>query len=473
MRLTRKGVRILFKATIKGAAVSHSRRHSTSRRARDLFQFDGITGSTNSIVDVQGVLVGHSNDPPIPGDTLPSGVTVVLPQGYDPTKTIPVDGFLFDSLVPAAWFTLNGNGEMTGTHVIEELGLVEGPIVLTNTLAVGTVRDAVIAYALGQNSSVDPDEFGLKLPVVAETDDSWLYDAFLKDGPVVNQGVVFQAIENALAQAPTSPGKWPVAGPAEGPYGGGTSNTCYSWRGGSGSASRSNILVYWHGNSLNAKPGYKVGVLVQANQGTFWDLVIRGVPVGTIMRPPCSPDDPPPAGGPNPTPPAGPAQGCPGETAAAARRVTRRGKQRKRGKQSSIIVVIATDAPLLPSQLERLARRACLGIGRTGTITNDDSGEIFVAFSTANPNAFPDGKLGSFQSVPDESIDPLFEAVVNATEEAILNALVAPPSVAGRRNRTAWWILDPKLQTQTPPVPKLTDVMDYYRRSATSNPYPG
>jgi D-aminopeptidase len=447
-------------------------------RASDLFQFDWTPVRTNSIVDVKGVLVGHSNDPPIPNDPLLSGVTVILPQGYDPTADTPSDGFTFDSFVPAAWFTLNGNGEMTGTHMIDELGLLEGPIVLTNTLAVGTVRDAVIAYAR-KGSSINANDFNLKLPCVAETDDSWLYNAFAQNGavngPVVDQGIVNQAIKNAIATTPDDAGKTPDQGPAEGPYGGGTSNTCYSWRGGSGTASRSGIYVYYWDDKLkppgwtviNDDPGYTVGVLVQANQGTFWDLVIRGVPVGTIMRPPCGPDNPPLAGGPNPQPPKGPTTGCPSEDPACAKHATRRGKQ------NSIIVVIATDAPLLPSQLKRLARRASLGIGRTGTITDNDSGEIFIAFSTANPNAFPDKKLGSFQTVPDSSMDPLFEAVVNATEEAILNALVAPGSLSGQCNRKAWWILDPDLQTQNPPVPKLTDVMDYYNRSHGSKPYPG
>jgi D-aminopeptidase len=456
-------------------------------RASDLFQFDWTPVGTNSIVDVKGVLVGHSNDPPIPNDPLLSGVTVILPQGYDPTADTPANGFTFDSFVPAAWFTLNGNGEMTGTHMIDELGLLEGPVVLTNTLAVGTVRDAVIAYAR-KGSSINANDFSLKLPCVAETDDSWLYNAFVPKGPVVDQGVVCKAIDNALAMTPPKKGDCPAAGPAEGPYGGGTSNTCYSWRGGSGTASRSNILVYYWDDTLkqpgwvtiNDKSPYTVGVLVQANQGTFWDLVIRGVPVGTIMRPPCGPDNPPLGGGPNPTPPDGPKTGCPLEDPACASK-----RAKSRGKQNSIIVVIATDAPLLPSQLKRLARRAALGVGRTGTISDNDSGEIFIAFSTANPNAFPDKTLGSFQTVPDGSMDPLFEAVVNATEEAILNALVAKGaitdpvtgtvtgSVTGQCNRKAWWILDPDLQTPPNTVPKLTDAMDYYKRSKSSKPFPG
>jgi D-aminopeptidase len=439
----------------------------TPPRARDLFQFDGTTGSTNSIVDVTGVLVGHSDVPRnLPGYM--TGVTAILPRG---NKTRRARGYPYgrahgrnpgiDTVVPAAWFTLNGDGEMTGTHCIEEFGILEGPIMLTNTLAVGTVRNAVIHYAYAQQQPIDPDDFGLNLPVVAETDDEWLND-ILNDALQVTEKIAISAIKNATATANETP-----ATPPEGNFGGGTSNTCYSWKGGIGTSSRSAIaLYYWDekNNQWSTLPSqgnpYTVGVLVQANQGTYWDLVIRGAPVGTWMTPPCSPDPPPPAGGPNPPPAPGPATPCPGETSS---RATRKRKRRK----NSIIVVIATDAPLLPSQLKRLARRAALGVGRTGTITNNDSGEIFIAFSTANLDVSQDKDLVSYSSVPDDCMDPLFEATVNATEEAILNALVAADTVTGRRNRTAWWIMDPNLQLQHPElkIPTLMSVMQYYRRA--------
>jgi D-aminopeptidase len=455
-------------------------------RAKDYFAMDGVRGHTNSIVDVRGVLVGH-NKPPDNGPPLLSGVTAILPQGYNPKSPDPSKPPSIDSLVPAAWFTLNGNGEMTGTHMIEELGLLEGPIMLTNTLAVGTVRNEVIKYAIQQKPPAEADEFSLKLPVVAETDDSWLNDS-LDPGTPVTEDVAKSAIDEAFKTTPTQPYEFPPQ-PAEGNVGGGTSNTCYSWKGGIGTSSRSNILLHiWDDEDENdqkwvcfpgqptdptdssgkKKIGYTVGVLVQANQGTYWDLVIRGVPVGTIMTPPDSPDNLPPAGGPNPSPTDAPDDPCLKHSHSGARATT--GPKSKKGKKSSIIVVIATDAPLLPSQLKRLARRASLGIARTGTITDNNSGEIFIAFSTANADAWNNEAIFAFSSLPDDCLDPIFEGVVNATEEAILNALVAAettdPVTVGNETRVAWSIVDPNL-----PKPALTAVMAYYNRAAGSEPY--
>jgi D-aminopeptidase len=406
------------------------------------------------------VRVGHCSE------KLMTGVTAILPLGnplaVEPTQQNPYgqaddDNPGIDSNVLAAWFTLNGDGEMTGTTCIEESGFLEGPIMLTNTVAVGTVRNAVIKYAWMQQQQPDPDDFTLLLPVVAETYDGWLSE-ILEDAAQVTEQMVNTAIQSATSYSAEHPAP-------QGNVGSGKSMTCYSWKGGIGSSSRAQITLY---DSKTGKPlphqkngGYTVGVLVQANQGTYWDLVIRGVPVGTKMTPPCPPDAPPPTGGPNPTPTPGPKTPCPDETGSATKTSGKRGK-------NSIIVVIATDAPLLPSQLKRLARRASLGIGRTGTITNDDSGEIFIAFSTNNTDVWTDKKgnqlIADVSVVPNESMDPLFEAIVNATEEAIINALLGATTLTGRHNRTAWSILDPNLVNQDPPVPSLESVVKEYNR---------
>jgi D-aminopeptidase len=351
---------------------------------------------------------------------------------------------------------------MTGTHCIEESGFLEGPIMLTNTASVGTVRDATIQYSLNQiltlvgddPTKIDPDiDFSLLLPVVAETYDGWLNDIL---GFHVDYDMVEKAIDGAKIYASGDEVE-------EGNVGGGTGMTCYDWKGGIGTSSRININLYYYDTSSppkllpiidKTKPnGYSVGVLVQANQGTYWDLVIRGVPVGTEMTPPQSPDDPPQPGnpGPNPNPDLPP----PGPAPTPARRPRKKGK-------SSIIVVIATDAPLLPNQLKRFARRAALGIARTGTITNDDSGEIAIAFTTAKQGG--DDAIATLQSIPDTSMDPLFEAVVGATEEAIINALVSSQTLTGRGGHTAWGITDPNLQKLSNPNPTLVSVMQKYNR---------
>jgi D-aminopeptidase len=422
-------------------------------RARQLgIPFDGEPGPANAITDVEGVLVGHKNL--ISDDkTVNTGVTAILPAGKPSLQSTPRKsiGYGIDTFVLGAWFTHNGIGEMTGTNCVEESGFLEGPIMLTNTASVGTVRNAVISYFLNQllplvqnnPANIDPDyDFSLLLPIVAETYDGWLNDIL---GFHVNDEMVAAAIDGAKTYATSHDVE-------EGNVGGGTGMTCYDWKGGIGTASRTNITLSQYNdseppkyvpiNDPNRPKGYTVGVLVQANQGTYWDLVIRGVPVGTEMMPPQSPDDPPPAGNPGPRP-----------------RSMR--QPRKKGK-SSIIVVIATDAPLLPGQLKRLARRAALGIARTGTITNDDSGEIAIAFTTANqPGNDP---ISTLQSLPDESMDFLFEATVGATEEAIINALVVSDTLQGRKGHTAWRITDPNLQTLSNPNQTLIEIMKKYNR---------
>jgi D-aminopeptidase len=415
---------------------------STGSRARDIgIPFDGQPGTANAITDVGDVWVGHCAP-----DGLMTGVTAILPRGNH-LKQKPAtntdygvagdDKLGIDTSVFAAWFTLNGNGEMTGTTCIEELGYLEGPIVLTNTVAVGTVRNAVLNIAYQQQQQPDPDKFTLMLPVVAETYDGWLNE-ILDTSKQVTPQMVLCAINSAKQYA----SKDTVD---EGNVGGGKSMTCYSWKGGIGTASRAQITLFNPDTGDKLPDPYTVGVLVQANQGTYWDLVVRGVPVGTKMTPPDSPDSPPPiTNGPNPQP-----AGAPSSKSRTA--------SDRRGGKNSIIVVIATDAPLMPSQLKRLARRASLGVGRTGTITNDDSGEIFIAFSTANTKAVSDDSVNKLCAVPNECMDQLFEATVNATEEAIINALVAAKTLEGRKQRTAWGIMDEGLPST------LIDVMKSFQ----------
>jgi D-aminopeptidase len=383
--------------------------NSAPPRARDLgIPFDGMHGQNNAITDVDGVCVGHQNTDDLKDPNINTGVTAILTQQNDGK---PGNGSGIDTFVPAAWYALNGCGEMTGTTWIEESGMLEGPIMLTNTASVGTVRDAVIQYSIDlfkpqTTIQIDLDNFGPLLPVVAETYDGWLNDilAFKVTPDMVNG-----AIKNA------------AGGPVpEGNVGGGTGMTCYDWKGGIGTSSRIAYLYeYDHPDrQWGPKEGYTVGVLVQANQGTYWDLVIRGVPIYLEMTPPL------PAADTKPTVPPPTSGRVPGRQPVKTRR------------KSSIIVVIATDAPLLPSQLKRLAHRAGHGIARTGTITNNDSGEIAIAFSTYNPDAWIDDKLITMDMIPNDNMDPLFEAVVQATEEAIINAMVAAKGITARGNKT-------------------------------------
>jgi L-aminopeptidase/D-esterase-like protein len=349
-------------------------------RARDLgVPFDGMPGPLNAITDVPGVQVGATTlirgDGPLKVGEGPvrTGVTVVLPRG----KANP-------DPVYAGWFSLNGNGEMTGTTWVEESGFLAGPVALTNTHSVGIVRDSVIAWAL-RDHLMKEDEWSL--PVVAETWDGWLNDI---NGFHVKQADVFAALDSAKAG--------PVA---EGNTGGGTGMVCYGFKGGTGTASR--VLTKEEG-------GYTVGVLVQCNCGRRPQLTIAGVPVGKEI-----PDNVPYAGlAPNMAPPGSDI----------------------RGDVGSIIIVIATDAPLLPHQLKRLARRASLGLARTGSVSGNSSGDIFLAFSTANPHADDPPGPNIVQTVSNDRITPLFTATVEATEEAIVNAMVGAKTMTGVNGRT-------------------------------------
>jgi len=287
-----------------------------------------------------------------------------------------------------AWFSLNGCGEMTGTTWLEESGELEGPVMLTNTHSVGVVRDATIAWRI-QTAGPDASGYYWSLPVVAETWDDPLNDI---NGFHVTAADVAAALEGA------TPG--PVA---EGSVGGGTGMVCYEFKCGIGTSSRV-VEVF--------DTAYTVGVLVQANYGLRDELRIAGVPVGRSLREHRIYSDPDP------------------EVAGTG----------------SIIVVVATDAPLLPSQLKRIARRAALGLARNGSIAHNGSGDIFIAFSTAGDALGRNDHLLTFRSIPNDALDPLFGATVEATEEAIINAMVAARDMVGDQGHAAWAIPHDDLQ---------------------------
>ena len=339
-------------------------------RARDLgVPFDGIPGPNNAITDVAGVTVGHTTLISGSGKLQPghgpvrTGVTAVLPRGQDS---------LFNPVF-AAWFSQNGNGEMTGTAWVEESGFLEGPVMITNTHSVGVVRDAVIQWRVAR-AGPDATGFYWSLPVVAETWDGWLNGI---NGFHVKAVHALHALDAAHAGAVE-----------EGSVGGGTGMICNGYKGGIGSSSR----------RPDAKDGgYIVGVLVQCNYGTRDNLRIAGIPVGREI----------PAPEPYAYLPWGPSE------------------------HGSIIVVVATDAPLLAHQLKRVAHRVTLGLGRNGSISGNESGDIFIAFSTANSGAAAPGRVVDLKMLPNDSLDSLFRATVEATEEAIVNAMVAAQDMTG------------------------------------------
>ena len=272
----------------------------------------------------------------------------------------------------AGWFTENGNGEMTGTTWVEDSGFLEGPVMITNTHSVGVVRDAVIAWRL-RKSGPDKDGYSWSLPVVAETWDGYLNDV---NGFHVKPEDVFHALDSAHA------------GPVEeGNVGGGTGMICNEFKGGIGTASR--VLDAKYG-------GYTVGVLVQCNYGQRDQLRIAGVPVGREIGGAKVWDD----------------------------------------DVGSIIVVVATDAPLIPTQLKRVARRITLGLGRNGSYSGDGSGDIFIAFSTANAGAASSKGVASLAMLPNDQINPVFLATVQATEEAVVNAMIAAKTMTGMKGHT-------------------------------------
>jgi D-aminopeptidase len=346
---------------------------SKKPRARGLgIPFDGAPGPFNAITDVPGVLVGHT--------TLISGEGR-LQVGKGPVRTgvtavLPRGKDSMNDAVFAGWFSQNGNGEMTGTTWVEESGFLEGPVMITNTHSVGVVRDAVVQWRVAHGHP-DPTGFWWSLPVVAETWDGWLNDI---NGFHVKPEHAFHAIDSAHGNYVE-----------EGAVGGGTGMVCNGFKGGIGSSSR----------KLEAKDGgYTVGVLVQCNYGSRQNLRIAGIPVGREI----SSEDP---------------------YAYQPSEISERG---------SIIVVVATDAPLLSHQLKRLARRVSLGLGRNGSISGDGSGDIFIAFSTANPHADGGKTVVDLRFLPNDALDPVFAATVQATEEAIINAMVAAETMTGIEN---------------------------------------
>jgi len=351
----------------------------TKPRARDLgISFEGKTGPNNAITDVQGILVGHSTI--IKGDgklvvgkgPVRTGVTVVLPKGkkYDP--------------VFAGWFSLNGNGEMTGTTWVEESGFLEGPVAITNTHSVGVVRDAIVQWGY-DNKYFDPlpNAPGIfwALPVVAETYDGGLNDI---NGHHVKKEHAYTALNSAT-----------IGKVKEGNVGGGTGMVCHGFKGGIGTSSR--VI------KVN-KEKYTIGVLVQANYGSRKSLTISGVPVGKDIK----------------------------------------GYQRKRHSSvngdgvGSIIVIVATDAPLLPHQLKRLARRVPIGISRVGGYGSNSSGDIFIAFSTATNNAANRYETQKVKMLPNEQLSPFFESTAFAVEESIVNALIAAETMEGINENTVY-----------------------------------
>ena len=370
-------------------------------RARDLgIALDGTPGPNDAITDVAGVEVGYATL--ISGEgkrnigkgPIRTGVTAVLPRGKATLEP-----------VFAAFYAGNGNGDMTGTHWIEETGVLETPIMITNTLSVGTVRDAVVDWMVKRNA---PGPFWY--PVVAETSDGRLNDM---KGLHVKPEHAWQALEAAHG------GKID-----EGNVGGGTGMNCHQFKGGTGTASR--VLSAADG-------GYTVGVLVQCNYGLRSQLRIAGAPVGREISDlmPClaSRVDPPVRlGDGSEPPPCPPSSGGPGGS--------QEGTMDER-EQGSIIIVVGTDAPLSPDQLKRVVRRVVLGMGRMGANNGNGSGDIFIAFSTANRGVDwgnsgpPKSPPPTMVRLPSGAIDPLFTATVEATEEAIINALLAADTMTG------------------------------------------
>jgi D-aminopeptidase len=382
----------------------------SKQRSRDLgIPFEGTPGPLNAITDVAGVEVGHttlisgSGRLVVGKGPVRTGVTAIIPRGkksFDP--------------VFAAWFPLNGNGEMTGTTWIRESGFLEGPILITNTHSVGVVRDATIDWEIKNGR-----KFLFTYPIVAET-----YDGVLNDtnGFHVKPQHVFAALDGATGGRV-----------AEGNVGGGTGMLCNGFKGGIGTSSR----------VVQSAGGYTVGVLVQCNYGSRRNLRIAGVPVGSEFPQPmiCATGSQPPSqdflrGMPK----------CEQQGAFV---------ERPQPELGSIIIVIATNAPLLPHQLDRLVKRAALGLGRQGSIASNSSGDIFVAFSTANPGAATaDANTVALTMLPNEHIDSLFHATVQATEEAVTNAMLAAETMTGADDVKAYAI----------PHDRLREIMRKYNR---------
>jgi D-aminopeptidase len=376
-------------------------------RARDLgIPFEGTTGPLNAITDVAGVEVGHvtlisgSGKLDVGRGPIRTGVTAILPRGKA-TNAPPVF---------AGAFSLNGNGEMTGLAWVEESGALEGPLVLTNTHSVGVARDAVIAWQTRRLGNDLPTIYW-SLPVVAETWDGWLNDI---NGFHVKPDHVFAALEGASGGTVH-----------EGSVGGGTGMVSYEFKAGIGTASR---------KLTPDLGGWTLGVLVQANHGVRRQLLIAGVPVGREI-----------GGGRRRT-----ARIDPGDLASASL-----------GEVGSILIIVATDAPLMPHQLKRIARRASLGLARTGAVSGNGSGDLFLAFSTANASGSrQEGTPVDVKALTNEAMNPLFECTVEAVEEAIINALVASDTMTGRDDHTVEGI----------PVERVQEILRKFNRLAAPQP---
>ena len=381
-------IRSILTRTLLLLCVTNFTFSQTKPRARDLgVPFDGTPGANNAITDVKGVEVGHttlisgSGKLKVGEGPVRTGVTAVLPRGKDSLD--PVFG---------AWFTLNGNGEMTGTTWLEDSGFLDGPVMITNTHSVGVVRDAVIGWRI-KKAPPDANGYSWSLPVVAETADDDLNDM---NGFHVKPEHAIHALDTAHG------------GPVEeGNVGGGTGMICNEFKGGIGTSSR--VLDATYG-------GYTVGVLVQCNYGWRSQLRIAGAPVGREITDHTVRDN----------------------------------------DVGSIIIVVATDAPLIPTQLKRVVRRASLGLGRDGSFSGDGSGDIFIAFSTANPGAAGSKGVHDLKMLANEQLNPIFLATVQATEEAVINAMVAAETMTGINDRTVIAL----------PHDKLREVLKQYNRLA-------
>jgi D-aminopeptidase len=355
-------------------------------RARDIgVPFEGTPGDLNAITDVRGVEVGQTTLVEGEGKLVVgqgpvrTGVTAILPLGKDNSNTP----------VPAAVYSFNGNGEMTGAAWVEESGFLEGPVLLTNTHSVGLTRDAVVEWG----TKKFPDTSNFSLPVVAETWDGELNDI---NGFHIKKEDVFAALDHAT-----------IGVVQEGDVGGGTGNRAFGFKAGIGTASRIVSIGDDH---------FCLGVLVQANFARRDNLIVAGVPVGREI----------------------------GDLQPVI--------HKEFEKEGSILIVIATDAPLLPPQLKRVAKRAALGVARTGGVSTNSSGDLFIAFSTAVPAAA--GIRQQWSTLRNDELDPLLAATPQATEEAIINALVAAKTMKGINNNTYYAL----------PHERLREILQKYNR---------
>jgi L-aminopeptidase/D-esterase-like protein len=346
-------------------------------RARDIgIPFNGTTGKFNAITDVKGVEVGYSTIISGQGKNVRgkgpfrTGVTAILPRGRT------------NNPVFANWYSLNGNGEMTGTTWITESGFLETPIMITNTNSVGVVRDAVLKWFV--KTGWYKEDYWYTYPVVAETYDGDMNDIY---GFHIKESNTYEALDSAKSGYVK-----------EGNVGGGTGMMCLGFKGGTGTSSR----------IIKIKDStYTVGVLVQSNFGAKRQLTIAGVAIGEELKDTLNYE----------------IKGPPSY---------------KQDGDGSIIVVVATDAPLLPHQLKRIATRVSLGIGQVGGRGNNGSGDIFIAFSTANPTAFQRDSFTKLDELPNDLMNPLFEATVESVEESIINAMVAAETMEGINGNKAY-----------------------------------